>query len=159
MVKNDTTLHKSVLKAQNASNFSDSKTFLNKVFKSVKIDGTPKLAPKLQGHVLVLGIGDTALDCARSAFRLGAERVSVAFRRGFQDMRANDEIFEPGRKEGINFIPYSAPISYKMSGSTVTAVEFDTNLPQNNDPDNLKYNKTIQKYDLPVDYVVQAFGC
>jgi NADPH-dependent glutamate synthase beta subunit-like oxidoreductase len=47
--------------------------------------------------VLVLGIGDTALDCARSAFRLGAERVTVAFRRGFQDIRANDEIFDPAR--------------------------------------------------------------
>lgn len=40
-------------------------------------------APKLDGHVIVLGIGDTALDCARSAFRLGAKRVTVAFRRGF----------------------------------------------------------------------------
>lgn len=38
---------------------------------------------KLHGHAVVLGIGDTALDCARSAFRLGAERVTVVFRRGF----------------------------------------------------------------------------
>jgi dihydropyrimidine dehydrogenase (NADP+) len=37
----------------------------------------------MSGHVVVLGIGDTALDCARSAFRLGAQRVSVVFRRGF----------------------------------------------------------------------------
>lgn len=71
-------------------------------------------APRLKGHVLVLGIGDTALDCARSAFRQGAERVTVAFRRGFQDIRANDEIFEPARYEGINFIPYSAPLEYVM---------------------------------------------
>ena len=49
----------------------------------MKLDGRAQDAPKLKGHVLVLGIGDTALDCARSAFRLGAERVSVAFRRGF----------------------------------------------------------------------------
>lgn len=46
-----------------------------------------------------------------------------------------------------------------MNGDKVTSVEFDTNLPENNDPDNLKYKKTNQKYDLPVDYVVQAFGC
>ncbi len=93
---------------------------------------------------MVLGIGDTALDCARTAYRLGAERVSVAFRRGFQDIRANDEIFDPARWEGINFLPYSAPITYKMSadGSTVTHVEFDKNLPQNTNPDNLKYSKT-----------------
>jgi dihydropyrimidine dehydrogenase (NADP+) len=38
---------------------------------------------KMNGHVVVIGIGDTAIDCARSAYRLGAERVSVVFRRGF----------------------------------------------------------------------------
>ena len=48
----------------------------------VKVGATND-APRLKGHVLVLGIGDTALDCARSAFRQGAERVTVAFRRGF----------------------------------------------------------------------------
>lgn len=83
MGKNDPTLHKSIQKAQQAKNFANSKEFLNKVFNSVKIQGKPDEAPKLKGHVLVLGIGDTALDCARSAFRLGAERVTVAFRRGF----------------------------------------------------------------------------
>jgi dihydropyrimidine dehydrogenase (NADP+) len=110
MATNDKQLHPSIVKAEKAENWADSKHFLNTVFKSVKLDGTPQTAPKLKGHVLVLGIGDTALDCARSAFRLGAERVSVAFRRGFQDLRANDEILEPARWEGINFIPYSAPI-------------------------------------------------
>jgi NADPH-dependent glutamate synthase beta subunit-like oxidoreductase len=97
---------------------------LNKVFKSVKLEGKPQEAPKLKGHVIVLGFGDTALDCARSAFRLGADRVTVAFRRGFQDMRANDEIFDPARWEGINFLPYSAPIEYKLdsTGTVVTAV-------------------------------------
>lgn len=63
----------------------------------------------LKGHVIVLGIGDTALDCARSALRLGAERVSVIFRRGFNDMRANEEIFDPAAYEKINFIANLVP--------------------------------------------------
>lgn len=50
--------------------------------KPVKL-GEGSKGPKLSGHVMVLGIGDTALDCARSAFRQGAQRVSVVFRRGF----------------------------------------------------------------------------
>lgn len=118
-------------------------------------------APRLDGHVLVLGIGDTALDCARSAFRRGAKRVTVAFRRGFQDIRANDEIFEPARHEGINFVPYSAPLQYQLDPQSgkVTQVEFDKNLPQNHDPNDLKYSKTDQKYLLPVDHVIQSFGC
>lgn len=145
MGKNDPTLHSSIQKAQNASNFYTSKKFLKKVMKEVKMND--KDAPRLKGHVLVLGIGDTALDCARSAFRRGAERVTVAFRRGFQDIRANDEIFEPGRYEGINFLPYSAPLEYILdSKGDVKAVEFDKNLPSNTDPNNLKYNKTNQKF-------------
>lgn len=94
----------------------------------------------MHGHVVVLGIGDTALDCARSAYRLGAERVTVAFRRGFQDLRANDEIFNPSRKEGINFVPYSSPVEYNFnSNGNVESVTFDKNLPSNNDAYNLTY--------------------
>lgn len=45
-------------------------------------------------------------------------------------MRANDEIFEPARQEGINFIPYSAPLEYKFDEKgNVFEVEFDKNLP------------------------------
>lgn len=129
MGKNDKTLHGSIQKAQHAPNFYTSKKFLTKVMKTVKVGETDD-APRLKGHVLVLGIGDTALDCARSAFRRGAERVTVAFRRGFQDIRANDEIFEPGRYEGINFLPYSAPLEYVLDGQgNISAVEFDKNLP------------------------------
>jgi len=65
------------------------------VCENVKITKAKEKIYQLKGHVLVLGIGDTALDCARSALRVGAERVTVVFRRGFNDMRANSEIFDP----------------------------------------------------------------
>jgi dihydropyrimidine dehydrogenase (NADP+) len=160
MGKSDQALHKSILKAQKTQNFFNSKDFLPDVLEAVKF-GNPEKGPRMNGHVLVLGIGDTALDCARSAFRLGASRVSVAFRKGTQDMRCNDEIFVPARNEGINFIPYSAPLEYKLdpSGTKVISVKFDTHLPQNNDYENMNYAKTNQFYELPVDAVVQAFGC
>ena len=74
---------------------------------------------------MVLGIGDTALDCARSALRLGANRVSVVFRRGFNDLRANDEIFNPALYERINFIPYSLPKTFVEKDGKVIGIEFD----------------------------------
>lgn len=43
--------------------------------------------PKLYGKVLVLGAGDTAMDCATSAVRCGADKVILCFRRGFSEMR------------------------------------------------------------------------
>lgn len=48
------------------NNIWSSKSFLPPVNYATKMNQTEKL-PKLSGHVIVLGIGDTALDCARSA--------------------------------------------------------------------------------------------
>jgi len=85
----------------------------------------------LSGHAVVIGIGDTALDCARSAFRLGAERVSVVFRRGFSDLRANDSEFMASFFEGCNFIPYSVPKGVLLDEETgkLKGVQFFKNLP------------------------------
>lgn len=73
-------------------NVFTSKTFLPNVCENVKKlkNSFKSRVFTLKGHVVVLGIGDTALDCARSALRMGAERVTVVFRRGFNDMKAND---------------------------------------------------------------------
>lgn len=87
----------------------------------------------MKGHVVILGIGDTALDCARSAFRCGAERVSVIFRRGWQDIRANDEILIPSKNEGINFIPYSSPAKLIVENEKCVGLEMEHNMPTQND--------------------------
>ena len=71
-------------------NVLSSKNFLPNVCENVKLSKSKEKIYKLHGHVIVLGIGDTALDCARSALRVGAERVSVIFRRGYDDIRANE---------------------------------------------------------------------
>ncbi|VDM80920.1 unnamed protein product [Strongylus vulgaris] len=58
-----------------------------------------KQLPSLRGRVIVLGAGDTAFDCATSALRLGASRVTVVFRKGFTGIRAVPE--EVGHIGGI----------------------------------------------------------
>jgi dihydropyrimidine dehydrogenase (NADP+) len=110
---------------------------------------------KLHGHVMVLGIGDTALDCARSALRLGAERVSVVFRRGFEDLRANDEIFNPALYDKINFIPYSVPVQVHSENNYLKSVEFMQYMPDENG----KYlaNKE-EKIKISCDFLITAFG-
>ncbi|RCN36329.1 hypothetical protein ANCCAN_17793 [Ancylostoma caninum] len=47
--------------------------------------------PSMKGRVIVLGAGDTAFDCATSALRAGASRVTVVFRKGFTGIRAVPE--------------------------------------------------------------------
>lgn len=116
-------------------------------------------APKLSGHAVVIGIGDTAIDCARSAFRCGADRVSVIFRRGFSDLRANDEEFEPAFYDGCNFIPYSVPekLNFNADGA-VESVTFKHNVPKSNNYQKPNYNKTEDVMTLKCDHVITAFG-
>lgn len=53
--------------------------------------GCKSRLPELWGSVVVLGLGDTALDCASSALRCGARRVYIVFRKGFTTVRAVPE--------------------------------------------------------------------
>lgn len=60
-------------------------------------------------QVVVLGAGDTAMDCATSALRCGARRVFIVFRKGFTNIRAVPEEMEVARKERCEFIPFAVP--------------------------------------------------
>lgn len=106
-------------------NVFSSKTFLPNVCENVKLSKSKEKIFKLNGHVIVLGIGDTALDCARSALRVGADRVSVVFRRGFNDARANDEILNPAVYDKINFISNLTPSQVLKDEGVAKALEFE----------------------------------
>lgn len=57
--------------------------------------------PRLRGDVLVVGGGSTAMDAARSALRSGAASVTVLYRRGRSEMRAQIEEIEAAEREGV----------------------------------------------------------
>jgi len=61
-------------------------------------------------HVLVLGGGDTAMDCARSALRQGAE-VTIAYRGSVDGLRASPKEATLAREEGAKFLLEHMPIS------------------------------------------------
>lgn len=63
--------------------------------------------------VIVIGGGNTAMDACRCAKRLGAETVTVVYRRTRQEMPAVDEEIEEAMEEGINFIYLAAPKEIK----------------------------------------------
>jgi 2-oxoacid:acceptor oxidoreductase gamma subunit (pyruvate/2-ketoisovalerate family) len=66
----------------------------------------------LDGHVVVLGGGNTAMDCARSALRSGATSVTVAYRRTLQEMPAIREEIEEAHREGIRFLVLRQPVAF-----------------------------------------------
>ncbi len=85
------------------------------------LDG-PGVAEPLRGHVVVLGGGNTAIDCARTALRSGAERVTIAYRRGRAEMPAIAEEVEEALDEGVEILFLRAPAAFR-GDRAVTAVE------------------------------------
>jgi NADH-quinone oxidoreductase subunit F len=65
--------------------------------------------PRLSGPVIVVGGGSTAMDAARSAWRSGADSVSIVYRRGRGDMPAQEEEVEAAEREGITILAGLAP--------------------------------------------------
>ena len=66
--------------------------------------------PIIKSHeVAVIGGGNTAIDCVRTARRLGAERAMIVYRRGEAEMPARVEEIKHAREEGVEFIMLTAP--------------------------------------------------
>ena len=68
------------------------------------------LATQQGGHVVVVGGGNTAIDCARSALRRGAARVTVVYRRTRDQMPAILEEVEEAEEEGVEFRFLRGPV-------------------------------------------------
>jgi formate dehydrogenase major subunit len=87
------------------------------------LDFLAKLArgerPALGNRVIVIGGGNTAMDTARSALRLGVKEVIVAYRRTRQEMPAQDIEIEEAIEEGVNMQYLTAPVSITPSGEAL----------------------------------------
>jgi len=64
---------------------------------------------RCEGRVVIIGAGSVAMDAARNSLRLGAQSVTIVYRRSSRQMTASPEEFEQARDEGIRFIMLSAP--------------------------------------------------
>ncbi len=72
--------------------------------------GTPV---RIGGKVAVVGAGNVAMDSARTALRLGAEQVSIVYRRSRQEMPARIEEIENAEEEGIRMNLLTNPLEIK----------------------------------------------
>ena len=73
-------------------------------------------------NVVVIGGGNTAIDAARTAIRLGAESVTVLYRRTREELLANPEEVEEGEREGVTCRFLVAPVAMVTENGHVTGV-------------------------------------
>ena len=80
-------------------------------------------AKRLGGPVVVVGGGNTAMDTARTALRLGASSVTVAYRRSREHMPAHPDEIAQAEAEGVKFMFEVAPSRFVNGTGRLTAVE------------------------------------
>ncbi len=81
-----------------------------------------KFVPPKGRHVVIVGGGNVAMDCARSAIRLGYEKVSVVYRRTENEMPANHEEIRDAKLEDVNFHFLTHPIRLEIKNKKVTGL-------------------------------------
>jgi glutamate synthase (NADPH) small chain len=122
----------------------------------------PKISTPIKKHqrVAVLGGGNVAMDCARTALRLGAE-TTIVYRRSRAELPARLEEIENAEEEGVNFLYLTLPVktigddNFQVTGMECLKMELG-------EPDASGRRKPIaipgSEYVLPFDSVIHAIG-
>jgi formate dehydrogenase (NADP+) beta subunit len=107
-------------------------------------------------RVLIIGVGNTAMDCCRSSKRLGATDVKVIARKTRKYFKASPWELEDAEEEGVEILENLQPVRFVIENGTLTGMEFDkfksvetsTGLKQ----------EVIGREIIPCDTVVLAVG-
>jgi len=115
---------------------------------------------KLGGNVAVIGGGNVAVDAARSALRLGAEKASILYRRSRAEMPANEWEIEDAEEEGVEIHYLAAPTGILGRNGEVVGLEcIRTEL---GEPDESGRRRPIpvegSEFIVETDVVVSAIG-
>ncbi|GGA56762.1 oxidoreductase [Edaphobacter acidisoli] len=77
----------------------------------------------VQGDVVVIGAGNTAIDAANASTRLGAKRVTILYRRTQAHISAFDFEYEHAKDEGVAFHWLTQPVAVNSSNGKLTSIE------------------------------------
>jgi formate dehydrogenase (NADP+) beta subunit len=107
-------------------------------------------------RVLIIGVGNTAMDCCRSAKRLGATDVKVIARKTRKYFKASPWELEDAEEESVEIVENLQPVRFIIENGTLTGMEFDR-FTSTETPSGLK-QEVIGREILPCDTVVLAIG-
>ncbi len=110
-------------------------------------------------RVAVIGAGNTSIDAATEAKRLGAEEVMIVYRRSEAEMPANDFEYRLAKNDGIVFHFLTSPIEI-LGNKSVESIKCTKN--KLGEPDRQGRKKPIlipnSEFEIPVDMIIYALG-
>ncbi|HXI59742.1 MAG TPA: FAD-dependent oxidoreductase [Polyangia bacterium] len=112
---------------------------------------------KIGERVLIIGVGNTAMDCCRTSKRLGGKDVKVMARRPRQFFKASPWELEDAEEEMIEIVVNHVPKRFVMQGGKLTGMDFDR-VEYVDDGKGGQRAKTLETVFLPADDVILAIG-
>jgi thioredoxin reductase/ferredoxin len=117
---------------------------------SVAFQHTDKIGEK----VLIIGVGNTAMDCCRTSLRLGGKDIKVMARRPRKFFKASPWELEDAEEEGVEIIVNYAPKRFVIENGKLTGMEFD----RLEWDEKAEKSKIVDTVILPCDDVILAIG-
>jgi glutamate synthase (NADPH/NADH) small chain len=112
---------------------------------------------KVGSNVVVVGAGNTAIDAANAARRLGAARVTIVYRRTESDLPAFAFEYEHAKREGVVFEWLTQPVAIYADSATGRIASLEC-VRMNNDTGSAPTPLPDSNFDLPCDMVIPAIG-
>jgi NADPH-dependent glutamate synthase beta subunit-like oxidoreductase/ferredoxin len=107
-------------------------------------------------RVLIIGVGNTAMDCCRSAKRLGATDVKVIARKTRTYFKASPWELEDAEEEAVEILENLQPVRFVIENGTLTGMEFERF--RSTEIDGTLKQESIGREVIPCDTVILAIG-
>ena len=113
---------------------------------------------KVGKKVLIIGVGNTAMDCCRTSLRLGANSVRVMARKPRGYFKASDWELEDAEEENIEIIVNHSPKEFVIKNGKLVGMKFDQMEYKIDDNGRIDRGTAVGEVTLPCDDVILAIG-
>jgi formate dehydrogenase beta subunit len=112
---------------------------------------------KIGERVLIIGVGNTAMDCCRSSLRLGAKDVKVMARKSRDFFKASEWELEDAESEGVEILVNHSPRAFVTEGGRLTGMRFEV-LEYTLEAGRIVGERVLEDKVIPCDDVILAIG-
>ena len=116
-----------------------------------------KHVERIGPRVIIIGVGNTAMDCCRTAKRLGATEVRVVARRGRKHFKASPWELEDAEEEQVEIVENRSPKRLLLDKGRLVGMEFDV-LEWSEDAAGRQVSRVLRSEVVPCDDVILAIG-
>lgn len=113
---------------------------------------------KIGKRVLIIGVGNTAMDCCRTSLRLGADDVKVMARKPRQFFKASPWELEDAEDENVEIVVNHSPKRFVVENGKLVGMEFELMEYELDDDGNITETRKAGTKVIPCDDVILAIG-